>query len=66
MKNMKVGSEVLVIGTPEPRGNWKIGTGTEVHPRKDGLVRAVTISTKEGVVTRPVTKVASLERVGRW
>lgn len=39
---------------------------TEVHPGKDGLVGTVTIRTQEGVVIRPVTKVASLEKIGRW
>lgn len=64
MDNLGVGDEVLVIGAPEPRGMWKTGLVSEVHPGRDGLVRAVTVTTDTGVLTRPITKVCLLKSVG--
>ena len=39
---------------------WPIARVVEVHQGQDGHVRVVKIRTKNGVYTRPVTKVALL------
>ncbi|TRY75815.1 hypothetical protein TCAL_09950, partial [Tigriopus californicus] len=61
MINIPLGTEVLVVGTPEARSKWKMGTVTDIHPSEDGLVRAVTIRTPEGVMKRPITKICPLQ-----
>eukprot|EP00094_Tigriopus_californicus_P009547 TCALIF_09205-PA protein Name:"Protein of unknown function" AED:0.72 eAED:0.72 QI:0/-1/0/1/-1/1/1/0/153 len=60
MENIIVGTEVLVVGSSEPRSTWRTGTVEDVHPGVDGLVRAVTIKTAEGLVQRPITKICPL------
>lgn len=66
MKNIEVGQTVLVVGSPEPRGKWKMGRVQEVHPGGDGLVRAVTVRTNEGELIRPITKICPLDPIGRY
>ena len=50
---------------PERRDNamlnqWPIARIIEAHQGRDGLVRVVKLRTKNGIYTRPVTKVALL------
>eukprot|EP00094_Tigriopus_californicus_P011507 TCALIF_11112-PA protein Name:"Protein of unknown function" AED:0.35 eAED:0.35 QI:0/-1/0/1/-1/1/1/0/94 len=65
MKNVQVGDEVLIVGTPEPRGKWRMGHIKKVHPGKDDLVQAVTIRTNNGNLTRPITKICPLGPISR-
>ena len=39
---------------------WPLGRIVETHEGKDGLVRIVKLTTKGGIYTRPVTKIALL------
>ena len=39
---------------------WPLARVVKVHPGRDGLVRVATIKTKNGLYTRPVTKLALL------
>ena len=47
--------KVLFIPT-----KWPLARVVKVHPRRDGLVQVATIRTKNGLYTRPVTKLALL------
>lgn len=59
--NLNVGDRVLLVGSSEPRSKWRVGVIHKTHPGSDGLVRAVTIKTDDGEVTRPITKVCPLD-----
>lgn len=39
---------------------WPLAMVMSVHPRKDGLVRVVTVKTHTGTCKCPITKVATL------
>ena len=39
---------------------WPIAKIVETHQGQDGLVRAVKVRTKNGIYTRPITKIALL------
>jgi hypothetical protein len=43
------------------RNVWRIGRIIQVHPSKDGLIRNVTVKTKESILRRPVQKLALFE-----
>ena len=43
-----------------PRNQWKLGTVTDTHPGRDGLVRRVTVKTKTGNLQHPVNKLCML------
>ena len=60
-KNLKKDDLVLICDENTPRGLWPLGIITEVKESRDGLVRSVKIKTKSSILTRPVTKVVSLE-----
>ncbi|XP_059091770.1 uncharacterized protein LOC131887232 [Tigriopus californicus] len=60
MENVQVGKEVLLVGSPEPHSKWKLGRVIDVHPGKDGLVRAVTVQSGKECLTRPITKICPL------
>ena len=58
--NVRVGELVLVSG-PGKRLTWPLAMIVEVHEGRDGRIRAVTLRTKEGVLTRPVQRLVPLE-----
>ncbi|XP_067668344.1 uncharacterized protein [Haliotis asinina] len=59
--HLKVNDIVLVISPNTPRGHWPMGRIIQTYPGKDGHTRVVDIQIGQTVVTRPVTKVCSLE-----
>ncbi|CAK1545945.1 unnamed protein product [Leptosia nina] len=59
-KNIEVGDVVVVREDHIPPGKWTLGRVTEVHPGRDGYVRIVSLKTKNGVIKRPVIKLALL------
>ena len=58
---MAKGDLVLILESPLPRNEWRWGKVVEVHPSEDGLVRSVTLKTKNGEVVRPIAKLCLLE-----
>lgn len=59
--NLKEGDLVLV----KPLENswtlrWHLARIIKIHPGKDGIVRVVTLRSKNGIFKRPVTKIANL------
>ena len=59
--NLKVGDLVLVMDENAPRGSWPLGFIQEVSVGRDGLVRSARLKTVTSVLTRPITKLVSLE-----
>lgn len=57
-KNIEVGDIVVIIDGILPRNTWPRGRIIKTTPGKNGIVRHVTIETKEGIVERPTVKVA--------
>ena len=43
-----------------PPLQWQLGRIVETHPGADGIIRVVTVRTKDGIVKRPVTKLCML------
>ncbi|KAJ0180611.1 hypothetical protein K1T71_004015 [Dendrolimus kikuchii] len=56
----KIGELVLIKEDNLPRLQWKMGRIKKILPGKDDVVRVVELSTKDGSLTRPVTKIARL------
>ena len=44
-----------------PRGSWPLGLVQEVNVGRDGLVRSARVKTKTTILTRPITKIVTLE-----
>ena len=59
-RNLKVDDVVLLKEDGVMRGHWPMGRVAEVHPSEDGLVRSVTLQTKDSVLKRPVNKTVLL------
>lgn len=59
--NFKAGDLVLVETENSPRGVWPLALITEVKRGRDGLVRSVTLKTKDNHLVRPITKLVLLE-----
>ena len=59
--NYNVGELVLVQDDDLKRGKWPLGRIVKVKPGQDDVVRVVTVRTKTGTYTRPVTKLLRLE-----
>lgn len=59
-KNLHKGNVVVLREDGMVPTQWPIARIVETHQGKDGLVRVVTLKTKNGVHTRPATKVALL------
>ena len=54
----------MLIADPNvDRGKWHMGTVSEVHPRRDKMVRVVQVKTKDGVYTSPIHRLCLLESV---
>ena len=58
---IKKGDVVLVHSDIERRLHWPLAIVTEFNKGKDGLIRPATIRTKNGICTRPITKLYPLE-----
>ncbi|KRY96047.1 hypothetical protein T11_16486 [Trichinella zimbabwensis] len=55
------------VETREPGttwSRWPIGRITDVHPSKDGIIRSVTVKTKQGTVTRSSRSLRLVEPSG--
>ena len=59
-KNLQRGDIVVLREDGLVPTQWPIARIVNTHQGKDGLVRVVTLKTKNGVYTRPITKVALL------
>ncbi|CAG4978220.1 unnamed protein product [Parnassius apollo] len=59
-KNIELDSIVVMKEDNLPPSNWALAKVIDVHPGKDGYVRAVTLKTKHGVLKRPITKLCPL------
>jgi len=60
-RNMHKGDLVLLCGKAGQRNEWPLGLIIETYPGPDGLVRSVKLRTKDGELTRPITKLCLLE-----
>jgi hypothetical protein len=58
--NIKVGDLVLIKDENACPQKWSMGRIAFVHPGKDDIVRAVTIKTSTGTITRPIVKLCLL------
>lgn len=59
-QNISIGDVVLIHEENLPPGKWMMGRVSELHPGKDGLVRVVTLKTKNKYIKRPVVKISKL------
>ena len=59
-RNMQVGDLVIVREDSPLVTKWPLARIVKVYPGKDKLVRVATIKTKDGIYTRPITKLALL------
>lgn len=57
---IKIGDVVLIIDGTLPRNVWPRGLVTAVFPGPDGIIRAVDVRTKGGVLRRPTKKLVIL------
>jgi len=55
-----VGDTVLIADGTEPRNSWPIGKIVATFPGKDNKVRVVDVQTENGILRRPVHKLALL------
>ena len=53
--------DVVLVHDENNRSHWKLGRIISLHPSGDGVVRSVTLKTVNGVITRPIIKIVSLE-----
>ena len=54
--------KVVLIHDNTPRSQWRLGVITELHPGKDGFVRAVTLKTGNGnMLSRPIERLYPIE-----
>ncbi|XP_067613958.1 uncharacterized protein [Eurosta solidaginis] len=72
VKPIAINDLVLVCDDLQPRSQWKKGRVTKVFPAKDKQIRLVEIKTANGVLRRPVSRLAILRingeslRDSRW
>ncbi|XP_055387374.1 uncharacterized protein LOC129615957 [Condylostylus longicornis] len=59
-ENMKIGDLVLLRDEKLPPSRWLMGRITEIHPGPDGLVRVVTLKTKDNMLKRSIAKICLL------
>ncbi|XP_041986627.1 uncharacterized protein LOC121738548 isoform X1 [Aricia agestis] len=59
-KNLNLNDIVIIKDENLPPGKWALGRVVEIHPGTDGLVRVVTLKTKNGLLKRPIVKLALL------
>lgn len=58
--NLKIGQLFLIKEDSHNISHWPLGRIVETHPGSDGLVRVVTLKTKNGMLKRPITKLSPL------
>lgn len=58
--NIKLEDIVIIHDANLPAGKWALGRVIDLHPGKEGLVRVVSVKTKNGVIKRPITKLSIL------
>lgn len=58
--NLKIGEMVLIKNENFPPTKWLLGRITATHPGQDGLVRVVTVRTKNGEKLKTVSKLCIL------
>lgn len=59
-RNFLPGDVVLIVDSTAPRGSWLLGRILETFPKRNGLVRSVSLQTKTSIIERPVTKICLL------
>ena len=59
--NIRVGQLVLLMDEETHKKQWKLARVADVFPGRDGVVRTIEVKTKDGLYTRPATKVCVLE-----
>ena len=59
--SIHVGDIVMISEDNVSRVKWTLAKVTEVHPGKDGLIRAATIKTQRGFFNRAVQRLHKLE-----
>ncbi|XP_075151102.1 uncharacterized protein LOC142225212 [Haematobia irritans] len=58
--NIKIDDIVLMKEDNTPPAMWITGRVTDTFPGKDGLTRAVQVTTSHGTMTRPIVKIVKL------
>lgn len=58
--NIKINDVVIVRENNLPPNAWVLGLVTDVHPGPDGLIRVVTLKSKNKLYQRPVVKLSPL------
>ena len=58
--NVAVGTMVLLKDENLPSLKWQLGRVSEVHPGADGIIRVVTVRTKDGSYQRAISKICIL------
>ncbi|CAG5020177.1 unnamed protein product [Parnassius apollo] len=59
-ENIKIDDIVIIHEANLPAGRGALERVIHVHPGKDGIVRVVTVKTKNGTIKRPITKLTIL------
>lgn len=59
-KELAIGDLVSIGDTNTTPTYWPLGRVIEIHPGNDGLIRVATVKTSNGVLKRPITKLALL------
>ena len=60
-ERFKIGELVILVDEDKRKSTWSLGRIVEMLPGDDGIVRVVTMRTKNGLYTRPITKIGKLE-----
>jgi len=60
-RKVEVNDLVLVVDQQAPRCSWLLGRVSETFKGRDDRVRVVTLRTKNGTLTRPVSRICFLE-----
>ncbi|KAG7295329.1 hypothetical protein JYU34_022341 [Plutella xylostella] len=58
--NINMNDVVIIKEDNLPPGKWALGRVVDLHPGSDGHVRVVTLKTKNGLLKRPIVKLAVL------
>jgi len=57
---IQIGKLALIRDENQPPLKWRIGRICDVHPSSDGLIRVVSLRTKEGIIQRSLPKICVL------
>ena len=58
--DVRTGDIVLIVDDDSPRCRWPLGRVVQTYPSDDGLVRKVTVRTRDGTYDRPIHKLIRL------